>query len=382
MKRLFLVLALGLVLVLALALPVGAASWDNASDTASDTDPLDPDFYVQDIIDELPDDAKELLPPGESAEEQIKNADTSYFLSLTGSFFGKAFSALFRDLLFYLSLILLAALGNTLEESFDTRGRLFGKITVFAVALSLFSRLLSLCGEVTAFTEEIRKTVSVTASVLAGASFLGASAIQGAMTVSFTALTVALTVNLVAAWLMPVMRLSFASTLASSVSEGADLRRFSSLARKAFLFLLSIISTLSAVVLSFQNSVAQAQDSVAARALRFTASHAVPLVGNTVSDAVRTLSAGVALIKSASGAVGILCILLLALYPFASLLAARFALSLCSVASGVLGVDSCEALFADAGKTVEMMMAAVAILSVLYIFLLSVFSKGMPALAG
>lgn len=345
------------------------------------TGEITPDSYVESILEELPDDARELIPSADDTVSMVKEADASYLVSLTGHFFQKAFLAFFKNLLFFVAVVILSAVGEILEDSFASRHPLFSKITVFALAMVLFSRLLSLSREVTDFVENTRKYMTVTGGVLSAVSFLGGSVGEGGLTVGAISILLVLTVGLAAKWLMPVLRICFATTLATAVSEGSDLRRFSSLARKTFLFLLALMGTVSSLVFSFQHAVVQAEDSVAARALRFTASQSLPLVGNVVSESIRTLSSGVLLIRSTTGAVGILGLILLALHPLASLIAAKAALSLGGSLSALLGSKSCETMFDEVGKILDMMIGTVVILLVFNLYLLAVYMKGIPAIA-
>ncbi len=343
---------------------------------------LSPDSYIEEILDALPPEAAELLPKGEEGEA-VGQADLSYVVSLSLTFLKKALSSMAGYFAFFLSVLLLGALAEKFERAVggEKGGGPAAWVALLVIALEAFTLLYGLFEMVREYAEKISAYMLTLNGVIASVSVLGGGFGESAVMTTSLSLLVTLIGGLISALLLPIVRLSFASTLSSSASPDTNLRGISSFARSTFLFLIGFLSTAAVVTLSFQTMLAQAEDSVAARGIRFAASSSIPIVGGAVSDSIRTLSAGISLVKRSVGAVGIAGLVVMTLYPLTSLFSARIALSLSGYAASILGVEASRSLLEEVGKLIHMLIATVAMLAMLYIFAVGLFASSAAALA-
>ena len=138
--------------------------------------------------------------------------------------------------------------------------------------------------------------------------------------------------------------------------------------------MIGFISLISIVAITFQSMLAQAEDTLAARSIRFAASSSIPIVGNAVGDSVRTLGAAVSVIQKGVGTIGVIGLIIMTLYPVSILFSTKIALSLSKSIAGLLNVSIAEKLLGDLSHIVNMLLATVSILSVLYIFATALFT--------
>ncbi|MGM9626327.1 MAG: hypothetical protein ACI3XM_11550 [Eubacteriales bacterium] len=176
--------------------------------------------------------------------------------------------------------------------------------------------------------------------------------------------------------LPPFIKLCAAFSLASSVGDGFGLSGISELLRKQFLWLVGALMTILTAVLSYQSVLAQSADSVSMRALKFTLSGILPIVGNAVGEAVTTVAAGFSLVGKTVGVFGIVLILWQILPPLIGMLLARLVFSLSAVFASVIGLEKEEALLRECGALTGFLCAVMTAEGLLYILMLTLCMKG------
>jgi stage III sporulation protein AE len=153
---------------------------------------------------------------------------------------------------------------------------------------------------------------------------------------SVTLLSLTLLLSLVGEFscglLLPFQKICFALDLTATITENKGLVSFASNIKRLFLFLLGGLSAFLLACFSFQSLVASKADSALLRAFRFTAGGLVPMVGSALSESSKTVLAGLDLLKSTIGGIGISVVLLMLLPPLCTL----FAYSFCFTVAGSL----------------------------------------------
>jgi hypothetical protein len=140
--------------------------------------------------------------------------------------------------------------------------------------------------------------------------------------------------------------------------------------------------SLLSFIISIKIGIAAAGDSVAMRGAKMFASNAIPLVGSAIGETFRTVASALTYIKSVSGAVGIVLILLLALPIFLSIWLYRCGLVLLSSAAEMLGCDRERELLSGVVSVYGYMLAVIAISAVVFILMMTLFTKSTLAFGG
>ena len=334
-----------------------------------------PDSYVEKVIEEMPEDVKTHLPDGSTYEELAQNADSDYLLSLSLAFLRQSLNSIYTYLSYFVVALLLGSLAKRIEDAFGKPDmEIASYVVLLVIAFEAFFILHSLFEEVSEFCKKISSYMLGVTATMGSVSLLGGGTMISAKGVSTVSITVTLLGTLCSTLLLPIIRLSFASSFSSIASQKINLSSFSSFFRNIFTFLIGFVSIVSIVVITFQTMLAQAEDSLAARSIRFAASSSIPIVGNAVGDSVRTLGAAVAVIQKSVGTIGAVGIVIMTLYPLSILFSAKIAFSLSKAIAGLLDIHNAEGLLSQSCHLINMLLATVAILSILYIFITALYT--------
>lgn len=106
----------------------------------------------------------------------------------------------------------------------------------------------------------------------------------------------------------PLLNSFLGISIAASVSPNVNLSGITSFISKIIKWLLGFIMTMFTALLSFRQLITTSIDNVSTRAVRFTLTSLVPVVGSALSDAYKTIQSSVNLIKSGLGVFVIIAI--------------------------------------------------------------------------
>lgn len=344
------------------------------------------DVELGGALDTLPNEVKEALPDGleEALSSPTKLADLfgpEYIFSLSEGLLKSALASAFKTFAFVAAIILISALVSSIAGAFSHSEAsvrtvsLVGNLCIGSCAyLMIWSHAVGVLDFSRSVSSFMKALSAVFAAVCTGIGEVGSGASHGVWVFSLTAITEELCGKL----LLPIMQISFASTLTSTAVSGVNVSRFVQMLRNAFTSLLIFFMTVISVILSFQTVVAHTSDSLAMRGVRYAVSHSVPIIGGLVSDSARTLATGFSLIKNSVGFFGIVIVIVLSLYPLVGLVTAKFALQLSSSFSSVLSEDKSCVFLDESVKMINFLIAVVIMLDVAFIFCLSVFAL-LPA---
>lgn len=141
-----------------------------------------------------------------------------------------------------------------------------------------------------------------------------------------------------------------------------------------FNWITGIATALMTATFALQNLVSSAKDSATIRAIRYSASSLIPVVGSTVSGAVGTLSSGISYAKGIIGGGAVAVILYMAISPLAVLLLYRLALSLAIILSDFLGSKMPSRIFSAFRFSLDMTVTVYSLSALIYIFNIVVFT--------
>ena len=167
--------------------------------------------------------------------------------------------------------------------------------------------------------------------------------------------------------IVPLMTVSLALGLTGSVAPGMKLEAVSGFINKAAGWLLGLTTTLFVGLLSLQGIVGAAADTLAGRAIRFSLSSFVPVVGGALSEAFASIKGCLTLLKSTLGGFGILATALIVLPPLLECVVWSLGLSLCSMAAEMFGLGQIGAVMKAAQSVVKTLIGVLAACSLFMI---------------
>ena len=354
-------------------LPVSAASQEEMYSrqlTASGADTL---------IERLPADTRELLEEMHldeitpSAYTDLRFEDV---LRALGDLLGKSAVSPLRVLAALLGVVLVSAMFGGLEgvsNATPLRGT-YHTVAVLASCGLLLTPFTGLLSSVSRTAESVR-VFMVSYVPVYGAVLAAGGSVSAALSYQTTLLTAAeILTQLIVAVILPVLVLSLGLGCTGAVTEGFGLDAVSTALHKAILWTLGLFSTVFSGVLSVQQMVATAGDTLGSRAMRFSIASFVPVVGGAISEAYSTVAGCAGLLRSAVGCFGTAATLLLVLPPLVNCLCWNIALLIGGTAASLFHLSALEKLCRTVAGAVRALIAVLAVFALLMIVSTSVIA--------
>jgi len=275
------------------------------------------------------------------------------------------------------AVILLCSLAEALRDSSNGSG---------AVKAFETAGVLAGAGMISGF---IAESVVRTSGVLsaAGAFMLtlipilaGIMAVMGQMTAaglfnSSVIVAAQIFSEVMAAALMPLSATILGVSVASAVTPDLETGKLASAVKTVVIWVLGFSATVFTGLLTVQSLVASAADSVAMKAVKFTVSGGVPIVGGAVSDAIGIAANGLALLKSTTGAFGIIALAAVCLPPLLSAVCFRLALTAAGAVSDLFGVKRLGTLIKSAENVMSIILAMIICFSMVMLVSIALMLK-------
>ncbi|HIZ19881.1 MAG TPA: stage III sporulation protein AE [Firmicutes bacterium] len=283
-----------------------------------------------------------------------------------------------------LGVVLLYALMDGMRETVkeEALSRIFGVICAIAACTALLVPLSGCIGRVRDAAESTSVFMFSFVPVYSGIMLTSGQPL-GAASYQTVVLFVAELISLAATHLIvPLMTTALALGLVGSVSPGMKLDAAGGAINKACSWLLGLAATLFVGLLSLQGLVGAAADSLAGRAIRFSLSSFVPVVGGALSEAFSSVQGCLQLLKSTLGGFGILATALIALPPLLECALWSLTLSLCSMAADIFSLGSLSSLFKAAQGVLKTLMGVLAACSLFMIIATTIVTMAGSAAGG
>ncbi|MBE6579104.1 MAG: hypothetical protein E7651_04760 [Ruminococcaceae bacterium] len=245
-------------------------------------------------------------------------------------------------------------------------------LAVSGVVYGLFRDLFTYTGQaLAAFTEYLAALLPVSSSLLiAGGNTSAAAASSAGFSLFLTAISL-----VCSSVLFPFLQMSFSVGFAAALPGTVDLAPVGNWIRSTSALLLAFLFSLLGFMLTMQTTVSAASDSFLFRTVRFASGVFIPVVGNVLGDAARTVAGSVSVIKGTVGAVGTAVTLGILLPPFLRVAAYRLMLSLCTVLAKLLGCEKEGQLLSQLGGTLNVLLGLLAGTEAITLLYLATFIK-------
>ncbi len=325
-----------------------------------------------DLLDGLPDEIAELLPPGlfsdDSGEVNAAVSEMSSFSYLLRSLLatvGLRLGDCLRLLAVITGLLLLSAVFAALRGAFrsDSVGRAFSFCASLAILGSLVTQGYACIQSVTGYFTTLNRLTAASVPLMGvlyamGGNVTTAAASAGGLTVYMTLLE-----QFVGRSIVPFCGICLAFTLMSALESGVRLGTLLATFKKQYTTVLTFLMMLLLAMLAAQTTLAAKADTLAMRSAKFAAGNLIPVVGGSVSELVRTVSAGVGYLRGTVGICGVLLILLSLFPTLVELLLYRMVWQICASVADMLGCDGERRLLDEIASLTGYLIAAVSICS-------------------
>ena len=332
----------------------------------------------------LPEDIASLLPDGffsvdtqESAASVREASRFSYFLGVVADILGLHLGqavALFASLLALLVLGALFERVRTLfrSESLRQAVSLVLSLALLASVISLSYRFLT---ETLVFFDRLSLLVDGMIPLTALLYAMGGNVTTAVVGNAGLMMFLTLCEKFCTVALRSAVSICTALAVCSAFMPSFNMRGITNLVKRVYTFSLGFLMLLLTFSLSVQTTLTAAADSVAMRGAKMLAGSAIPVVGGSVGETLKTVSASVRFLKTTVGIGGIVMVCLLLLPTLLSVLLYRLSLIAAAACADFLGLSRESALLSNLITVYGYLLASVAICSVTVIFLLTLFVR-------
>lgn len=170
-------------------------------------------------------------------------------------------------------------------------------------------------------------------------------------------------------FLAPLLNIYLAISVSSSLSERIKLSGICEMIAKVIKWALTFAMTIFTAILSVQGFAAGAADSAASKAVRFTLSSFIPVVGASVSEAYRAIGGSLNLLRSGLGVFVIIAMLVTFLPLIMQMLLWQLSAMLTKTVAETFGVNSAVSVLASISTVLSVLTAV--IVTIMSVFLIS-----------
>lgn len=167
--------------------------------------------------------------------------------------------------------------------------------------------------------------------------------------------------------LLPFLSMSFAIAIANAVYAEHTLDGLLQFNKTIVTWSLGFLMSVFIGVISIQSIVSSAADGLTTKTTKYVVSNFVPIVGGAVSDAYATVLGSLQVLKSATGAIGIVVLLLIFLPILLRVVLYRLVLKLAVACADLFSVSQVSRFLKGAEQVLSMLFAILTCFAVLFL---------------
>lgn len=182
---------------------------------------------------------------------------------------------------------------------------------------------------------------------------------------------------LVSRWIIPMVYMFLALSVAHYAVGEESLKKFADAVKSLLTWLLKTLMIVFTTYLSITGVISGTTDAAAVKAAKVTISTVVPVVGGILSDASESVLVSMGIVKNTAGIYGILAVLAVFAGPFLKVGLRFLLLKLTAVLCGVFGNKNISAVIESFSSALGLLLAMVAVGSLLVLISTVCFLKGI-----
>ncbi len=297
------------------------------------------------------------------AVEEMSNF--SYLLQTVMNLIGLRVGECAKLLASLCAILLISAIARTLQSAFrqETVSRAFGFCVTAVMIVALFSHGFSAIKTTVNYFENLNAFTAASIPLMGGLYAMGGN-VSSAVSAS-VGLTLFMTVleEFVGQTIIPFCGICLALSLVGALDPSLRVGTLLGSIKKNYTTALSFLMMLLLAMLGAQSVLSATKDTLAMRSAKFAAGNIIPVVGGSVAELLRSVSAGVGYLRGTVGVCGVLLLLFLLLPTLIELLLVRVTWQLGASFADLLGCDGEKRLFEEFASINGYLITAVAICS-------------------
>jgi stage III sporulation protein AE len=167
--------------------------------------------------------------------------------------------------------------------------------------------------------------------------------------------------------IMPFLSIFLALSFTSAINPDMKFSSAAQSIKNAVHITLTALMTIFTGLISVQSLSGSAADGAAAKALKFGASNFIPIIGGSVSEAYSTVYAGIGVIRTGVGTLGIIVAGAMLLKPIVTLRCVKLVLGVAGLISDIMGCGETSELLKSSGFAVSAAISTVLCFCMMFI---------------
>ncbi len=348
-----------------------------------------PDAY-QNLLDHLPPAILERLPEGalSNKAEEVGGAvgemsSFSFLLKTVLSLVGLRLGDSLKLLCSIVGILILSSVCRAFCASFGKPdiARAFSLLMTLIIIVTIFATGFGTIESTVSYFHTLNTFTSASVPLMGGLYVMGGNAAAAVATSAGLSLFMTVLEEIVGRSIVPFCGICLALALIGACEGGPRLGGLLASLKKKYTLMLSFFMMLLLAMLSSQTVLGASQDTLAMRSAKFAAGSMIPVVGGSIGELLRSVSASVGYMRTSVGICGVLLLLFLMLPTLIELLLARTTWQICSFFAELLGCDGERRLLDEFASINGYLIAAVAICSSVLFLTFTLLTHCATALA-
>ena len=348
-----------------------------------------PEAY-KDFLEKLPSPLLERLPEGALSDNAAEvggavgeMSSFSFLLQTVLSLVGLRLRDCLGLLCTTIGILILSSVCRTFCASLKKPeiARAFSLMITLVITLTIFATGFGTIASTVSYFHTLNTFTSAAVPLMGGLYVMGGNAAAAVATSAGLSLFMTVLEEIVGQSIVPFCGICLALALIGACEGSPRLGGISASLKKNYTLMLSFFMMLLLAMLSSQTILGASKDTLAMRSAKFAAGSMIPVVGGSVAELLRSVSAGVGYMRTAVGICGVLLLLLLMLPTLVELLLARATWQICAFFAEILGCDGEKRLLDEFASINGYLIAAVAICSSVLFLTFTLFTHCATALA-
>ena len=347
-----------------------------------------PDEYA-DFLESIPSDVAEHLPDGifSDKSELVGNgvgqmSSFSYLTRNVLSLIGARIGDCAKILGSVCGLLILSAVCRTLRLSFgnESLGQAFSFCSSLVITLALFKQSYLCLDRVVAYFSSLSAMTSASLPLMGALYAMGGNVTAAVASTGGLAVFLTVMENLVGKTVIPFCGICMAFALTNALDPALRTGTLLTTLKKNYTTVLAFLMMLLLAMLGAQTTLGARADTLAMRSAKFAAGSMIPVVGGSVGELLRTVTASVGYLRGTVGICGILILFLTLLPTLIELFLLRLTWQLSASFADLLGCDTEKKLLDEFASLLGFLISAVCICSSVFLLSLSLLTHCASAL--
>lgn len=331
------------------------------------------EYLSEDILNALPNEIKDRILTDNEYNGPTVQSTLNYLISLINDLLDPILHSFFTIIGVVILCSCFYMLAGITENSSSVRVYRF--LASICLAVMIFGILKDIWKQLDLLLNQLNSLMNSITVATTSVYALSGSVTAAAVNESQMMLILTLIEDLIYYSTYPVLQICFGMSFIGCIGESVNLNSLASLIRKTFTVVLIILMSIVTTVLSFQNTLSQSNDSFMIRTVKIASGSFVPLVGNALSEATRTIAAGIDSLKSTLGILSIIALISTVLPLLITIWLNRFSFSIGSTFCEILGLDRESLFLKGSAEILDFSIAIISAITMIFIINLIIFVK-------